>query len=120
MKFRNSENDNFFLPSGTLTTTTSLHCLIAVLVNKPEIQQKMADAIAKEIGTEEPRLRHRERLAYIEAAILELLRYSSILPLDLPHCTMTDVVINGYDIPKDTMVSQNINTRNVMLLKGNS
>ena len=89
---------------GTITTSVTVYCLIAILVNKPEVQKKMADEIFEKIGSRTPRLSDRKILVYIEAAILEVLRYSSILPVILPHCTTVDTSISGYEIPKDTQV----------------
>ena len=91
--------------SGTITTSTTLYGLIAILVNKPEIQKKMADQILEMIGRRKPHLSDRKALVYIEAAILEVLRYSTINPVSIPHCTTKDTTIGGFDIPKDTQVS---------------
>ena len=65
----------------------------------------MADQIFKMIGKRQPCLSDRKTLVYIEAAILEVLRYSSITPVSIPHCTTEDTTIGGFDIPKDTQVS---------------
>ena len=91
--------------TGTNTTSHTVYCLFAILANKPEIQEKMACQILEEIGSRQPRLSDRKTLVYIEAAILEVLRYSSIAPLNLPHCTTVDTTINGFDVPKDTGVN---------------
>ena len=67
---------------------------------------KLYSVIDKELGDRPPRLSDRRNLPYIEAAILELLRYSSTAPLGGPHCTTVDTFIHGYDIPKGTEVSE--------------
>ena len=46
-------------------------------------------------------------LPYVESAILETLRMSSLVPFGLFHRAMTDVKFHGYDIPKDTWVCPN-------------
>ena len=89
---------------GTITTSVTVYCLIAILVNRPMVQKKMADEITDKIGSRTPRLSDRKILVYIEAAILEVLRYSSITPVNIPHCTMQETTMNGYEIPKDTEV----------------
>ena len=81
-----------------------MYCLIAILVNRPTVQKKMADEITEKIGSRTPRLSDRKILVYIEAAVLEVLRYSSITPVNIPHCTMQETTMNGYEIPKDTEV----------------
>ena len=45
------------------------------------------------------------RLSYVEATILELLRYKTIAPLAIAHCTLKDAEVGGYFIPKGTSVS---------------
>ena len=44
------------------------------------------------------------RLPYTEACIMEIQRLGSIAPMAVPHRALKDVDINGYTIPKDTMV----------------
>ena len=90
--------------SGISNTAATLNALIALLVNKPEIQQQMADKIKSVLGESPPCLADRKSLHYVEAAILEVLRYTSLQPLNVAHCTMEDTTMNGYDIPKDTEV----------------
>jgi len=46
-----------------------------------------------------------DSLPYVEATILELLRYKTLAPLALPHRTMNDTEIGGYFIPGGTTVS---------------
>jgi len=46
-----------------------------------------------------------DRLPYVEATILELQRYKTILPLAIAHRTLKDTEVGGYFIPKGTSVS---------------
>jgi len=45
------------------------------------------------------------RLPYVEATILELLRYKTAAPFALGHRTLKDTEVGGYFIPKGTTVS---------------
>jgi len=48
---------------------------------------------------------HADSLPYVEATILEVLRYKTIAPLALAHSTLTDTEVGGYFIPGGTIVS---------------
>uniref|UniRef100_A0A8B9SH94 Cytochrome P450 2K1 n=2 Tax=Anatinae TaxID=2068716 RepID=A0A8B9SH94_ANAPL len=43
-------------------------------------------------------------MPYTDAVIHEVQRFASILPLDLPHETTTDVILKDYFIPKGTYI----------------
>lgn len=64
----------------------------------------MAKEVLNKIGQRTPTLKDRTQLDYIEASILEILRYTSILPLNVPHLTTVDTTVGGYEIPKGTKV----------------
>jgi len=44
-----------------------------------------------------------DRLPYVEATILELFRYKTLVPM-VVHCTLKDTEVGGYFVPKGTMV----------------
>ena len=62
--------------------------------------------IYREIGRERlPSGGDRQNMPLMEATILEILRYLSHVPLNLPHYTTEDTSIGKYDIPKNTQVN---------------
>lgn len=52
----------------------------------------------------------RTDLPYTCAVVNETLRVANLLPLNLPHKTLKDVEINGYKIPKNTIIVPQIST----------
>ena len=47
-------------------------------------------------------------MPYVEAFVLEVLRYSSMIPLGAVHRTTEDVEFHGFRIPKGTRVYANV------------
>ena len=88
--------DDYIFPTsikaGTDTTIITLHWTLAIMAEYPDIQRKVAMEIEKVTGHERlPSLEDRGRLPYTEATMMEVLRFSSILPLGVPHSTTCDV-----------------------------
>ena len=48
---------------------------------------------------------HVRRIPYVEATILELLRYKTVVPLGAMHNKLKDTEVGGYFIPRGTSVS---------------
>ena len=89
---------------GTATTTSTLREFIGVCANTPDVQHRIQIQIDHMIGQRMPKLSDRGSLPLVEAAILETLRYQSIVPLLIPHMTTCDVEFHGYSFPKGTQV----------------
>ena len=51
-----------------------------------------------------PSIEDQLQLPYVMAFIYEVMRFSSFVPLTIPHSTTTDTTIMGYAVPKDTVV----------------
>jgi len=45
-----------------------------------------------------------DRLPYVEATILEVLRYKTLAPLAITHCALKDTEVGGFFVPKGTTV----------------
>ncbi len=94
--------------TGQSTTTIIAQSLNAMLVNYQDIQEKAYREIQQVIGDSIPTYKDKFKLPYIEAIILETMRYGTNEPLGSPHCTSEDTELNGYLIPKGTLVASNI------------
>lgn len=66
----------------------------------PDIQNKVAMEIDEVVGHDRlPVLTDRGSLPYTEATLMEVLRFSSILPLGVPHATTCDVMLGKVFAP---------------------
>jgi cytochrome P450 len=75
----------------------------------PEVQQKAQQELDRVVGTSRlPTFEDRKNLPYIEAVVKETFRWHPLAPLGLPHMTDQDDVINGYLIPKSSILIPNI------------
>ncbi|KPP57701.1 cytochrome P4501C1-like, partial [Scleropages formosus] len=71
----------------------------------PHIQTKIQQQIDKVVGRDRlPSSEDKKNLVYLEAFIYEAMRYTSFVPVTIPHSTTSDVTIEGMHIPKDTVV----------------
>ncbi|KAG2089995.1 cytochrome P450 [Suillus discolor] len=78
------------------------------MVLYPEVQTHTQAEIGSIIGETLERLPDwddRTSMPYINAIILETLRWFPVAPLGIAHATVTDDVYKGYYIPKDTTMS---------------
>ncbi|XP_025778118.1 cytochrome P450 2U1 [Puma concolor] len=95
--------------AGTDTTTNSLlWCLLYMSLN-PDIQEKVQEEIERVIGADRvPSLTDKAQMPYTEATIMEVQRLTVVVPLAIPHMTSEKTVLQGYTIPKGTMILPNL------------
>ena len=94
--------------AGMLTTSSTLQMMLAVLVNHQEIQNQAYKEIGRVIGKRNPTLEDRLSMPFMEALILETLRYHSLLMFAVPHESRCDAQLNGYFIPKGSFIFPNL------------
>ena len=88
----------FYLSAGTDTSIFTMQWCVGLLVEHPEIQEKVAQEVDRIVGRDRlPSLDDREKLTYTTATLYEVMRYSTIVPLAVPHATSTDVQIGKKD-----------------------
>ncbi|CAB1335128.1 unnamed protein product [Coregonus sp. 'balchen'] len=91
--------------AGLDTVSTCLHWMLLLLAKYPTIQTRVQEQIDKVVGRDRlPCIEDKASLAYLDAVIYETMRYTSFVPLTIPHSTTSDVTIEGFHIPKDTVV----------------
>lgn len=108
-----NENEFFHLfadlmAAGTDTTASNTLWLLLCVIKYPDVQRKIQAEIDSVVGYDgRPTLSDRSQLPYTEAVGWESRRFCLAGPFSVPHAAVTDTEINGYFIPKDTMVIAN-------------
>uniref|UniRef100_A0A8C4KLL2 CP1B1 protein n=1 Tax=Dromaius novaehollandiae TaxID=8790 RepID=A0A8C4KLL2_DRONO len=91
--------------AGQDTTSTALSWILLLLLKHPQLQCDLQAELDRVVGrTRLPTAEDRPSLPHLEAFIYETLRYSSFVPITIPHATTADVELDGFHIPKDTVV----------------
>ncbi|KAI1895455.1 hypothetical protein AGOR_G00106450 [Albula goreensis] len=91
--------------AGQDTVSTLLQWILLLLVKYPHIQAKLQEQIDKVVGRDRlPSMEDKSSLAYLDAFVYETMRFTSFVPVTIPHSTTSDVTIEGVHIPKDTVV----------------
>ncbi|KAL3870426.1 hypothetical protein ACJMK2_038494 [Sinanodonta woodiana] len=94
---------------GISSVTNSTLGIILVLLHHHECVNKIYEEIVKVVGLDRcPSLQDRPAMSYTEAVIMEALRYISSVPLSAPHRAMEEVELEGYAIPKDSLIIMNM------------
>jgi cytochrome P450 len=89
---------------GSDTTSTSMAWFILYMVLYPNIQGQIHDELDQVIGKEDlPRWQDVQNMPYLQAAICEVMRRSSPLPIAGSN-TIRDTTLAGYHIPKGTLL----------------
>lgn len=108
--------------SRSQQTPSSMTAFILAMLLRPEVQaraQRELDTVLGPSWTRLPTFADRARLPYIQAIVLEVLRWNPAVPLGLAHRLTQDDVYRGWVIRKGTVVWANIwyVPRDVFLLK---
>ncbi|KAH7707514.1 Protein CYP-33C1 [Aphelenchoides avenae] len=87
------------------TTSYSLAWCIAYVLLNPEVQEEIHRELDDVVGSDRLiTLDDRLRLPFVQAVVHETQRLCNVVPMNLPHETTRDVVIDGYNVPKGTCV----------------
>lgn len=84
------------------------HTHLALNDRYPKVQAKMQEEVDRIVGRDRlPCVEDQPHLPYIMAFLYESMRFSSFVPVTIPHATTTNTFIMGYLIPKDTVIFVN-------------
>ncbi|KAK6187152.1 hypothetical protein SNE40_005240 [Patella caerulea] len=93
--------------AGFETLSTTLTWAVLLLANNLTVQRKVHEAIDDVIGSRSPRLDDKPTLHYTMATINEIMRFSNIVPLAVPHAATRDTELRGYKIREGTILLPN-------------
>ena len=98
-----------YFGAGFETIASTLEWCFMYMVANPDIQAEIHRELDTVVGRDRtPTLDDRDKLPLTQACILEVQRHASILPFTIPHSTTDDTVLDGYFVPKDTVVFVNL------------
>uniref|UniRef100_A0A8C9TXG0 Cytochrome P450, family 2, subfamily X, polypeptide 7 n=1 Tax=Scleropages formosus TaxID=113540 RepID=A0A8C9TXG0_SCLFO len=95
--------------AGTDTTSNTLLTAFLYLSTHPDIQARCQQEIDAVLGDRaHASFEDRHKMPYVQAMIHEVQRMANIIPLSVFHRTTKDTQLMGYNIPKDTIIIQNL------------
>ncbi|OJI85071.1 hypothetical protein ASPTUDRAFT_54746 [Aspergillus tubingensis CBS 134.48] len=89
-------------------TISTLGGFFLAMVLYPDVQRKAQEEIDRVVGTDRlPSFSDRDNLPYIDAMVKEALRWHSVTPMGVVHCSSEDDMYEGYFIPKGSQILPN-------------
>ncbi|NXU58126.1 CP2J2 protein, partial [Turnix velox] len=97
--------------AGTETTATTIRWALLYMAMYPDIQAHVQAEIDAVIGqARQPSLEDRNNMPYTNAVIHETQRKGNIIPMNVPRQTVKDTMVDGFLIPKGTVLMTNLST----------
>lgn len=94
--------------AGQDTTSTALAWVLLLLLKHPQHLRQLQADLDRVVGRGRlPRADDRAALPRLEAFLYETLRYTSFVPLTIPHTTTAEALLDGFRIAKGTVVFVN-------------
>jgi len=97
-----------FLAASETSNSVLMTFFLMMVVNQGA-QEKAQAEIDAVVGKDRlPTIDDRPLLPYLDAIFREILRYSPVAPLSIPHATVDDDMYNGFHIPKGAIILANL------------
>ncbi|KAG8313366.1 hypothetical protein J6590_001833 [Homalodisca vitripennis] len=91
--------------AGSDSTSNTLGFTVLYLLHFPHIQDRVVAEIEKVVdNSRAPTLQDRPHMPYTEALIMEVLRFTNIATVSVPHRAKRQVNLDSYIIPKDVTI----------------
>ncbi|XP_008583348.1 PREDICTED: cytochrome P450 1B1 [Galeopterus variegatus] len=90
------------------TLSTALQWVLLLFSRYPDTQARVQAEVDQVVGRNRlPCMGDQPKLPYVMAFLYEAMRFSSFVPVTIPHATTANASVLGYHIPKDTVVFVN-------------
>lgn len=94
--------------AGIDTTDGYISQFFFCMLLHPHVQKRAQAELDEIVGSDVlPSFDDFEKLKYIRGILYELLRWNTVLPAGVPHMLIADDIVDGYFIPKGTLVFGN-------------
>ncbi|KDQ15267.1 hypothetical protein BOTBODRAFT_31924 [Botryobasidium botryosum FD-172 SS1] len=90
------------------TTVASMNSFMLAMTLHPEIVKKAQAELDSIVGLSRlPNKDDQERLPYLNAVFMEVLRWMPVVPLGIPHCLLEDDEYKEYFMPQGSIIHSN-------------
>ncbi|XP_005390939.1 PREDICTED: cytochrome P450 1B1 [Chinchilla lanigera] len=90
------------------TLSTALLWLLILFTRYPDVQARVQAELDQVVGRDRlPCMSDQPNLPYVMAFLYETMRFSSFVPVTIPHATTDNAFVLGYYIPKNTVIFVN-------------
>ncbi|KAL3269718.1 hypothetical protein HHI36_008778 [Cryptolaemus montrouzieri] len=90
--------------AGLDTTLTTLNWYLLFMSINGDFQNKVREELLSVLQKRTPVMEDFQYLPLFEASVAEVQRIRSTVPIGIPHGTLDDIEIEGYNIPSNSMV----------------
>lgn len=98
-----------YFGAGFETVSATLEWCLLYMAAHPYIQTEIQKEIDTVVDDDRlPTLKDRDKLPLTQSCLLEILRHATPVVFAIPHSTTDDTVLDGYFVPKDTVVFVNL------------
>ncbi|KAM6162200.1 cytochrome P450 2D16-like [Erethizon dorsatum] len=97
--------------AGMVTTSITMAWALLLMILHPDVQRRVQQEIDEVIGQgRRPEMGDRAHMPFTNAVIHEVQRFADIVPMGVPHMTSRDTEVQGFCIPKGTMLIVNLSS----------
>ncbi|XP_008060187.1 cytochrome P450 2D17-like [Carlito syrichta] len=97
--------------AGMVTTSITMSWALLLMILHPDVQRRVQQEIDEVIGqARPPEMADQARMPFTTAVVHEVQRFGDIIPLGVPHMTTCDTEVQGFRIPKGTILCTNLSS----------